>query len=440
MRTGSSGATYASAVRTLGVIVAGFAIATACAIAVRAPFEFDEAAYAVKARSLESGVPASAWYVHRAPGLPAMTAWMGDWARTPAPWRAVGVVWGAVAVAGVWVVGRSVGDGRVAAMAAVAVGFAPPFLERGAQFMTDVGAAGLLVFMWWVLWRGLSSGGAVAWAAPLAAGAFYLRYGSVVPIAAVLVSAAVIWRAWRRVGFVAAALGVLLLPHAVRSWQQYGAPWSVLVETRSFVNTSAPERGLWDYAVGIPFWLAGPVVGALMLVGLGEFVWRRAGASADRTRAFLVAPAVVTMVVLGVSSHAEPRFVFFSVALLAVAGARVVAGVPARLAVVAGVVVATAGTVVTVAETRSAVARRAENVRIARALDAVAGEGCVAEADQVAPVAWYSGCVVRAPREKATTADFVVTRYGLPLDRTRWPSATLVSDLGTAQIYRIGAP
>lgn len=425
------------------LVLAGFGIAGGRVVGVGAAFEHDEAVYAVQARAWTEGAPDTGVRLHRAPGLPGvgtLVLWAG---RSETAFRIVGLLLGTVAVVALWGLGRAAGGPGVGVLAAGVFVGSPHVVERSAQFLTDLPAAGLLLAAAWVMWRELElradgPGWRLVGAAPLVAGAFYLRYGSALPVALVVVTAAALW--WRRIArrprpavATCAVLAGLLAPHVVYAMRAFGTPWGAISFTTRVASQASFGEGLREYLTWFPFFLAGPVAAVVMAIGLGAGSraarerradrdaraargWRT-GHSADgseeripgrdaRAAVFLLAPAIGQIVLLGLAVHAEPRFLFFPVALLLIAGSGVIARVAReqessegrshralRIGVGVTVLLAfVAGAQVALHRTERARDQRAPVAEAARAMRALATGPCSALSIEVPVVTWYSGC------------------------------------------------
>lgn len=465
-----------------------FAAAVTLALSASPSFEYDEAVYATMARAWAKGTPDTGAALVRAPGLPTIGSVIARFSEWEAAFRAVGLAFGIGVVASAWALARSLG-GTVTAVVAVGALVASPELQlRSSQFATDVPAVAVLLVAMAVLWRQMERssppGAGLLAVGALAAAAFYLRYASVVPIVAVAVASVVLWggalrRNWRWPAATVGLLALLLVPHLAHSVEHCGSPWGVLALTSRWAGQyrDGVGHGLVDYARWLPWRLAGPAAGALMLVALAagslHLVLRRPGHATRHQRqergqigaralAFLVVPAVVHVVVLGVTNRGEPRFALFSTTLLTIAGAAVIAGWRRHVRRAGAVVVALALAAAFVAGTRSVV-RTSQRQARARAVLADAGRAvrrstgvpCSAISVGVPIMTWYSGCATSAFGERFASGPgprfvVVVDDYRLKVPRRvvlpyleavgSAPIATLRSNArrtGEATIYRV---
>jgi hypothetical protein len=300
----------------------------------------------------------------------------------------------------------------VALVAAAAFAGAPSLALRSSQFMTDVPSTLLLLAATFVIWRNHEHvGRSLLWFAPLAAGAIYFRYASVVPIGVLVVVALALWHrellANRAMATVTATLLLaLLVPHVVRAVQVTGRPWGLITFTAGYAGRRYLGQGVGQYALWLPAALAGPVAGVLMCVGIASSVVKRSKATA-----FLVVTALLDMILLGVADHGESRFVFFPVALLCIAGGTAAMSLVRNRRVLAVVLTGalTWAGVFVAARTHTAVTSRAAPRAVGAVIAARARQPCIVLSVDLGPTTWYSGCGtyyfnVPSPRP----ADFMV--------------------------------
>jgi hypothetical protein len=185
-------------------------------------------------------------------------------------------------------------------------------------------------------------------AAAFALAAFYLRYGAVAGILALVLAALLVWgpRSWlargRDVAGAVVLLFVGLVPHLVEAIRLTGWPVGLVRAAGEAGNPVFFGDGLRYYASIFPMMIAGPWGGVVMATGVAGAAaagWRllrvrtgrAAGAGApggpvvaarpeDPRTVFAVLAALLLVVMLGLTAHGEPRFVFLSVFLLLLAG------------------------------------------------------------------------------------------------------------------------
>jgi 4-amino-4-deoxy-L-arabinose transferase-like glycosyltransferase len=282
-----------------------------------APLGHDEARYAIATRDLLAG-DASRW-VYVPPGmevLPMPGVLLGGGERAL---RLVPVLLSLVFLAVLWRVARSVGSRETAAWTVALVAATGPIVRLSSDVLSDIPSTTLLLVTAYLVFRELTRPEgptrALAWAAVTGAGAFYIRYGSCIPLAiiagvAVLGCARAIVARPRVVVLTLGLFVLLLAPHLV--WSQ--------VSTGSLVGTlrlsaSVPKgfgTGIATYAAH-PFGYLGPFALALLPLAI------LAGAH-HRLCALLIALAILDVLSLGIQTSAQGRYVFLATSLILVVG------------------------------------------------------------------------------------------------------------------------
>ncbi|HTY71373.1 MAG TPA: hypothetical protein VMI11_03005, partial [Actinomycetes bacterium] len=320
-------------------IVALVSLVWALAQRVDPYFGHDEAVYATKARALAGIAPASQWEIYRPPLLPVLGAPVTALGGGVLALRLITLV---LAVATLAVLAWSAGAREHPRRAAVTVllfvcGFA--FLRRLPEFLNDLAAAGLLLAAAELVVRSRRPGQArlLVAASGLAVVGFYLRYGVLLGLAAIVLGAVAAFgvRTWARPlrpTLVAAGVFVLgLMPHLIWAWATVGTPWGVLTVAEGVAGRTYLGQGLLEYAVSIPWLYVGDVGGLVMAAGvvagyLGLRARVRGSATEADLRSVVLSVAAITqVVVLGITAHGEERFVFFPLMALLVVGVDAIA-------------------------------------------------------------------------------------------------------------------
>jgi 4-amino-4-deoxy-L-arabinose transferase-like glycosyltransferase len=354
----------------------------------------DEAQYALGARSLVDDAP-DRFPLFRSIGMrvvaaPGVLAGGGELAIR-LPFVLIAVAYATL----VWRIARRLG-GEPAATVALAVQVtAAPWLTRTGEALSDIPAACLVLAMVALVQDDVArpEARARAWVAVALAGAaaFYVRYGSA-PVIAVTMLAVIAWFPSRRRAAVAAAAGIALavVPFLWWSAARTGSVLGVVRISEDAANRAYVGDGLWWYLTRWPMAVAGPVMGAVALVGLAV-VWRRR----ERVSMVLVAAAIAQIVVLGLRAHGEARYVFFATSALTIVGAAWIAARPRWRAVTLAscAVSAVLGGGYAVARVDAMAQRRAALVSAASAVRADArGARCLVYTGTRPQVAWYTRC------------------------------------------------
>ncbi len=181
----------------LGAILVAVAIAAAWLIGQATPLGWDEAVYASRSRSLLTDAPSSTWAIYRAPGLPVVGLIGGAFGFTDANLRAVALAMSLGSLAMAWAFARTLWGPLAAIIALLTIVGSPVVIAELVLFHTDLPAAGLLLALMLLVWhefeRRPEPGRLLLVAAPLAALAFYVRYGSILPIGGIAIAAVLLW-------------------------------------------------------------------------------------------------------------------------------------------------------------------------------------------------------------------------------------------------------
>jgi hypothetical protein len=209
---------------------------------------------------------------------------------------------------------------------------------------------------------------------------------------------------------------VLVAPHLAWATLETGRPWGIVTSAADQVNTSSPLQSLVSYASWLPTRIAGPltvvfVIAGILLVAITGLRRLRGlpMAGLGRPVAWLALPAVIAAAGTITVSHAEPRYVLFSMVLATLLGAEAIGRAfdlvtdrsPAlrrhgrALVAIAGVVLG-AAVVVSLGLQVAREVRGEPNGRWyedpARAIAAAADRPCVVATTMPPIVGWYSGC------------------------------------------------
>jgi hypothetical protein len=451
-------------------ILALFALIVVRLIAIRMILGFDESIYALTTRSWVAGTPNTGWAPHRSPGISILGVVPWALGGSDAAFRMIGFLFGLGAIVVAWGIGRRLAGPAAGLFGALAIACIPDLQLNASFFLTDVPSTTLVLLLVLLTWRAFEERGddrgmpTRRWLllAPVAAAAFYVRYGASLPILFVAVAVLLVWprraaASWRGLLLSGALLGVLLLPHLVEATRLLGSPWAIALSARNLAAPDYPGQALGIYLRDFFSTVAGPFAGTLAIAGPVALAWRlvarRRWDRLTRGYLFLLLPAVAVGLILGEVALAQTRYIYVPLALLAIAGAAAVPealrGLPGKLrlpmaglAIAVGMVImlgSGAGTVATQAAYAPGQRYLIEAAQRIRA-DALrqdpdsAEPQCAVLAYLVPEVTWYSGCAAYhfslrpiAGREELLRAP---QRYLLLLsgDRDRQPQGALLDD------------
>jgi 4-amino-4-deoxy-L-arabinose transferase-like glycosyltransferase len=394
--------------------VAVFAVPVLIGLGRAIALGYDEAVYAGATRSVATlgATEVWGWGIHRPPGLPLvgvpfLVAGGGDeWAL-----RLVGVASGAVIIAAAWWGGRLMAGEAAGVIAAFATAVASPIQVEATAYLTDLPSTAVLlvvaVLCLAVLWAPRRRWQDFALLAALAVLAFYLRYGAALGALSLALAAIATRRQAilsREAGVGALVGAVLLVPHLIAAVMATGSPLGILDAARR--AAAGDSLAIGAYPGWLPADLVGPLGAALALLAVAlAVVAATASSVAEPFRGrvlFLTGAAVIGLVLVAVSVHAEPRYVLFPMLLLIIVGSagvsRAVSGRADRRWVVAVVgVVLVAAAVLGGLRTVAVIADRESRWDWLRSagdeIGADAGDGaCSVLTSDVPIIAWYSGC------------------------------------------------
>lgn len=366
------------------------------------PLGHDEARYATDTRDLLEGRGKRYLYVPigmNAIAAPGVLAGGDERAL-----RVLPVLAGFLFLLSAWRLAKELTSSTTAHWVVGVLAGAHPMVRFSADLLSDLPSAACLLTALGILMREVTRPDGprnrIIVAAPLLAAGFYVRYGSCATIfIIVLVSLALggkkVLRRPLPVLWMLALLAALLTPHVIYAVGTTGTPTGILRISAEIPGHAG--EGLSQYFAGNVFALYGVLVAPVMLVGL--LALRRNGVIIA-----LKVIALAQIVALGLSTHAQSRFVFLATVLLVIVGidecqryvtsfsvrTRTALVTIATFAVVAGWV---GGLVSGILAHTHRNARSEPTLLAASQVRADAnGKQCEILGRRTAQLAWYSGC------------------------------------------------
>jgi hypothetical protein len=469
-----------STIRASVILAAGLAVWLTSALILWAsyfPLGHDEAQYALAGKDVLAGVDQPRW-VYLSSGMdaisvPGVLAGGSDRALRLLP-MVIGI--GFVLVAAN-LARRTTTTTTAVWLVAILAG-ARPLTRMSIDLLSDLPSAALLIVATTILaselFRGerARAGGAaraaraerteyqgprwrITAAAPCLAGALYVRYGSVVPIAILGVAAvATSWRAILRrpapVIVTIVAFVVLLVPHFISANHLIGGPLGILLMGKTIPGGSTGD-GLLTYITSDPFRYFGTTIPLPLVIGLA-LGWR-----GDRRRRFLWLVGIGDIVAIGLTTIGQSRYILLGTTLLVILGIDTIARwievrpprvrpwlVGAAAMIVAWSWVATIRSSATMGETRAT--SMAGTLIAATSIRRDAhGAPCHLIGRHATQLEWYSGCAwiyeidatVR-PGEPTYIVRDTTGGPGQPeLDAITLPHAILVEVPGVVRVVRV---
>lgn len=299
------------------------------------PFGHDEAVYLAKARSWIDGSPANEFGVYRPIGMAAFGWFFLQFGDTESTVRIFGALFSALGIGIIFLFFKRLANVWAALAVAVVVATSTLFLREAPQFLNDIPSSILLIASMWIIFVHFLSAGKsniIYLAAPVAALAFYLRYGVVM---AFLVIAGVSYLVllprflkkdgvdFTRLGKTVLLFAALLVPHILHSIVTTQSFFGILRLGEDIAGRKYLGEGLVTYLEWLPGQLGGWVLeGAAILGILATLVilfipkLRRAHGALLWTGSI----GLYTFFLTGLLVHAEARYVFFPLVLLAGTG------------------------------------------------------------------------------------------------------------------------
>ena len=392
----------------------------------------EEAVYANKARAWADGTPDAGWGEYRPPGLPALGRLALALHNDVGSLRTTALLLTLFTLTATYLTAARWTTPRRAVVVTLLLLSGLGFLRRVPQFLNDIGATGLLLIVVFLLTRAqeVRHSRALPLAAAVAVAAFYLRYGSTGNLLAIAPAALFAYgpRAWLAQGRrLAAALAVLtlgLLPHFVHAAQVTGSPFGLILWAGAQANRVYVGDGLVYYLAIFPYRLAGDLGAVVMTAGLllaTSALRTRETTARSARRVFLASTAVLILVVLGLATDGEPRFVYLSVILLTILGVEAVAERTgpwrkgALTAVAALAALTTAGTTQVVAHGAMPAPTHLARSTVPVAERLTSDTPCLLVTGYEPEAGWYSGCDAVTYAQYARTPPPPKTRVTLLL-------------------------
>jgi hypothetical protein len=289
----------------------------------------DESAYALKARHWVEGTTETGWNLHRGIAMSAYGYVVFEAGGDESELRLFGLVAIVGFVVATWVLGNKLGGKWVGPLSAIALMSSPHLLRRSTEYLSDVPSSALLLASMVVVWKQFAErerpGYGLLWLLPFAWAAFYVRYQSVLSFTLIAIMIVVLFwdkvkSGWRPIALTAGLGLVGLIPHFVFATSETGSPLGIVLFTADVAGRDYWGQGLVDYFL-LMGWPLGAFIGPFAVV---LFVWwliAEWSSVIERTKClFLMIPAAAQVLLLGLVSHGEARFIFFPLALTLIGG------------------------------------------------------------------------------------------------------------------------
>lgn len=299
------------------------------------PTGHDEAVYLTKARSWIEGTPANQWAIYRPIGMSVVGWLVLHFGESERVIRTFGIISGMFACGIIFLFFRKLTNLWVALVVTTIVATSYLFLQQAPQFLNDISSSALLIallFTIFAYYRSRGGSNVIYLAAPLSAVAFYLRYGIVPALTmigfwtAVLLAPRVLREKDMRLDkflITGAIIVALFAPHFLYSLSKTKSILGILASARNVANLGYFGEGLVQYIHWLPDQIAGWPFGIAAIIGAAAtvaFLVIRPMREKYTGLAWIGAIGFSTFVLTGLFAHAEQRYVFFPMVLLAGVG------------------------------------------------------------------------------------------------------------------------
>ncbi|MDO8572394.1 MAG: glycosyltransferase family 39 protein [bacterium] len=299
------------------------------------PFGHDESVYLTEARSWIDGSPADEFKIYRPIGMAGFGWIFLNFGDSEVFVRFFGVIFGAVALLFVHLLFKRMFNIFVALGITITVGTSTLFLQEAPLFQNDVPSSGLLIGILWLLYIYYESAGkskVIYFVGPLAALAFYLRYGvvSALGIIGVLTLLVLVPKFIKKEGVDYSKLGtsliisiLLFVPHFIQSLVVEGKLLGILSRSGEAAGRQYLGEGLLDYIRLLPNELGGWALGITAIIGTivtVVIIFRKNLRENYAGLLWIGSIGLLNFIVTGLLVHAEARYVFFPMVLLSGTG------------------------------------------------------------------------------------------------------------------------
>lgn len=295
----------------------------------------DEAVYLTKARSWIEGTPADEFKIYRPIGM-ADFGWIflhfGDSEKTA---RSFGVIFGAITILFIFLFFRQMFNVWIAISVVLVTETSSLFLQQAPHFLNDIFSSGLLIGVLWLLYIHYETAGkskSIYFIGPLAALAFYIRYGvaSAFGVIGVLSLLILLPRFMKKEGASYSKLGIafiisifLFAFHFIQSFIATKSFLGILSISGEAAHRKYLGEGLVDYIKWLPNEIGGWFLGITAITGIIAttiILSRKTLRQNYVSLLWIGSIGLFNFILTGLLVHAEARYVFFPMVLLSGTG------------------------------------------------------------------------------------------------------------------------
>lgn len=298
-------------------------------------FGHDESVYLTKARSWIESTPADEFEIYRPNGMPALGWVFLHFSDSEKFVRLFGVIFGALTTSFVYLFFKRMFKVLIALTVVGIVVTSSLFLQEASLFQNDIPSSGLLIGTLWLLYIHYETAGkskSVYLVGPLAAFAFYLRYGVASALGVIGVLSIFIlgprFLKKDNVNFTKLSYSliisiILFAPHFIQSLIVEKSILGILSKSGAAAHRIYIGEGLINYIKWLPGELGGWILGITAIMGIVAVVIIISIKDLRQTHVSLLwigSIGLLNFIVTGLLVHAEPRYVFFPMILLSGTG------------------------------------------------------------------------------------------------------------------------
>lgn len=293
----------------------------------------DEAVYLTKAKSWLVGTPASEFRIYRPIGMPVL-GWIALYFDdSEQAVRLVGVLFGVLTVGFTFLLFKSVFDAWIGTAVTVAMMTSSLFLRNAPEFLNDIPSSGLIFGVLWLIWVHYKTSGesrSIYFVPVMIALSFYLRYG--VMLVLIIVAVVTLFflsirfyhqegRSYRRIIIASLLLILFFVPHFIQSLSSGNGLFGILSRGTEAAGREYFGQGLVSYIRWMPHEISGWVLGISAIFGVLVVFYVLLFAKFYNGRntgiVWLGSIGLFHFILTGILVHAEPRYVFLSMTILA---------------------------------------------------------------------------------------------------------------------------
>lgn len=299
------------------------------------PFDHDESVYLTKARSWIEETPADEFEIYRPIGMPVFGWIFLHFGESEKIVRTFGVIFGSLTILLIYLFFKRLFNAYIAISVASVVGISSLFMQQAPHFLNDIPSSGFLIGVLYLLYIHYDTAGkskSIYFAGPLAALAFYIRYGvaSTLGILGILSFFILGPKFIKKEGInyskliTAFIISIFLfIPHFIESIIVEKSLLGILSRAGKAAHRKYLGEGLVDYIKWLPSEIGGWVLGITAITGILItiiIIFRKDLRQDYINLLWIGSIGLFNFLATGLLAHAEPRYVFFPMVLLSGTG------------------------------------------------------------------------------------------------------------------------